>query len=68
MKTEILKFNEQYNIIKICKTNIVEFYLEKIGYGDLRYIVGVEYDIELFDEMVLKCIELAEYDKFWGEE
>lgn len=67
MKAERINFNSKYNIIKI-HSDIVEFYIEKIGYGNLWHICGVEYDLELPDIMILDSINLAEYNKFWGEE
>ena len=65
MRTEIINFNEKYNIIKIYREDCIEFYLERINYGHLWHICGVEYDLELPDVMILDSINLAEYDKFW---
>lgn len=41
MRCERISFNKNYNIIKIYGDKIVEFFLEKIGYADLRHLVGV---------------------------
>ena len=65
IKAKIQNFDDEYNIIKLYKDNIVEFYLEKIGYGDLCYICGVGDDIELTSDYIYKAIEIAEQENFW---
>ena len=67
MKMEIFNFNKKYNIIKIHKKDCIEFYLEKINYGNLWHICGIECDLDLPDEMILENIDLAEYEKFWRD-
>ena len=68
LKTTIKKFNEHYNIVKIYKNDMIDFYLEKIGYGDLYFIVGTENDIELTNNYIYISIGIAEQNKFWGED
>lgn len=67
LKTKIKKFNEHFNIIKIYKDDMVDFYLEKIGYGDLYFIVGTQNDIELTNHYIYMAIGRAEQNEFWGE-
>ena len=68
IKTEIINYNKQYNIIKIYKSETIEFYLEKNGYSNLYYIVGVYEDTNLTKNYICKAIEIAELSKFWGED
>lgn len=66
--TEIMKFNDSYNIIKIHKDNIWEYYIEKVGYGDLRHLVGIQYNVDRFDmNYVELAIDIAETDGFWKD-
>lgn len=67
-KTIIKKFNEHYNIVKIYRKNIIDFYLEKIGYGHLFYIVGTQNDIELTNNYIYICIGNVERSGFWGSD
>lgn len=66
MKTEIKKFNENYNIVKIYRDKTIDFYLEKVNYGHLYYICGVYEDIELARTYVLDFIFSAELENFWS--
>lgn len=68
LKTKIKKFNEHFNIIKIYKDDMIDFYLEKIGYGDLYFIVGTQNDTELTNHYIYMAIGRAEQNEFWGEE
>ena len=64
--TEIMKFNDSYNIIKIHKDNIWEYYIEKVGYRDLRYLVGCKENIDSFNNNYIElAIDIAETDGFW---
>lgn len=66
IKAKIQNFNDDYNIIKIYRDKTIEFYLEKIDYGNLYYICGVYEDIELTRDYIYKAIGIAELDNFWG--
>lgn len=68
LKITIKQFNEHYNIIKIYKNDMIDFYLEKNGYGDLYFIVGTEKDIELTNNYIYIAIGRAEQENFWGED
>lgn len=67
IKAEIQNFNDDYNIIKIYRDKTIEFYLEKIDYGNLYYICGVYEDIELTKDYIYKAIGIAELDNFWED-
>lgn len=70
IKATCTEFNKEYNIISIKKpqNEYKEFYLEKNGYGDLFYIVGVkEQDFELSRNYILQSIAIAESENFWVE-
>lgn len=65
-KIKITKFNNEYNIIKIYRGNLKEFYLEKKLYGNLFYICGVYDDINLPDEYIEEIVNFAENKNFWS--
>lgn len=68
IKAKIQNFNNDYNVIKLYKGDIIEFYLEKIDYGNLYYICGVYEDMELTKDNIYQSIRIAELDNFWGDE
>lgn len=68
IKAKIQNFNNDYNIIKLYKGDIIEFYLEKIGYANLHYIVGVYEDMELTKDYIYQSIGIAELNNFWSNE
>lgn len=66
--TEIMKFNEFYNIIKIQKDDIWEYYIEKVGYGDLRHLVSIKCNVDSFNNNYIElAIDIAETDGFWQD-
>lgn len=67
-KTTVRKIDNSYTLITIVRPNIVEYYLEKLGYGHLFYVVGTQNEIRLADEYIQHCINIAEETKFWGED
>lgn len=68
IKAKIQNFNNDYNIIKLYKGDIIEFYLEKIGYANLHYICGVYEDMELTKDYIYQSIGIAELGNFWSNE
>lgn len=66
LKTDIIKFNEDYSIIKIYTKDTIDFYLQKSNYGHLYFICGVYEDIELIRDYVYQSIGIAELSDFWG--
>lgn len=68
LQATVKEFNKEYNIISFTQYVLKEFYLQKRGYGNLYYIVGVlEQDFELSRDYILQTIEIAENENFWGE-
>ena len=63
-----IKFNEKYNIIQLKRKNIYEWYIEKIGYGSLFYMIGCENNVKPKNNYIADMIKIAENNKFWGEE
>lgn len=64
MKYEIQAINETYNAIILERNGIYEYYLEKIGYGNLMYLFGVTEKITVPEEYIPTEDEAFE---FWGE-
>lgn len=63
----IINFNKNYNIIKLYRGGgIIEYYLEKIDFGGLYFIVGTTYEIALTYDYVIEAIKIAEDGKFWN--
>ena len=65
-KIKIIKFNKNYNIIKIYRHKIIEYFLERVDYANLFYIIGSYEDIELTKNYILKSIQIAEELNFWN--
>ena len=65
--TQIINFNKEYNIIKIYRDDTIEFYLEKIDYGNLFFMVGTYEDMKLTDDYINNFIEITKNDSFWEE-
>lgn len=65
MKVEIIKYNRNYNVIIIYKNNLLEYYLEKKGYGDLFYMFGAYDNFEIIPEIVEDHILVAKKRNFW---
>ena len=63
MKYEIQAINETYNAIILERNGMYDYYLEKVGYGDLMFLFGFAEKIEVGEEHISE--ELA--DEFWGE-
>lgn len=62
-------FNEDYNIIIIKDNGFFEYYLQKKGYGDLRFMFGIKEKtapINFNFDYLYQFIETAEKDNFWG--
>lgn len=66
-KTTITSFNEEYNIVKIHKKDLIDVYLEKVDYGNLYYMISIRNDIPLDDGYIREFIIFAECDNFWGD-
>lgn len=62
-----IKHNTKYNLIRLERNGLFEFYIEKIGYGHLFYVCGVERNIILSRDYVTQHIEFAEEENFWKE-
>ena len=63
-------FNEDYNIIIIKDNGIFNYYLEKNGYGDLRFMFGIKEKIKpiCFNfDYIYGFIEISEKENFWGK-
>ena len=67
IKAKLIKFDEEYNIIMIYKNETYEYYLEKIGYGNLFLIFCTKEDIVLNNGYVYEYIEMANNENFWGD-
>lgn len=66
-KVTIQKYDENYNIHKFYKAETIEFYLEKVGFAHLYYIIGVKNDMELSQEYIQTFIDYAENEEFWHD-
>lgn len=63
---EIIKHNEKYNIIAIQRGEMIEYYLERVGYGDLAFLFGCaawNYNDAYIDEY----IAVVEKSGFWED-
>lgn len=67
VETQIINFNKEYNIIKIYRDDTIEFYLEKIDYGNLFFMVETCQDMKLTDDYINNFIEITKNDSFWEE-
>ena len=67
-KIKIKQINDLYNLIIIERKNIFEYFLEKENYGNLFYMFGLTEKLDLQTELIMEYIEIAEEQKFWGEE
>lgn len=60
-----IKLTDKYNIIKLVRKETIEYYIEKIGYGDLKFVFGCNRDIDQINEdYFLNYVKLAE-EGFW---
>ena len=62
-------YSKDYNIITIERPNVIEFYLEKKGFGNLFFMAGrgkSSNSMGCINNFIDECIELAENQKFWG--
>lgn len=57
----------QYNVLLIEQDGIFEYYLQKVGYGDLMHIVGTLEKIELDDDYIIQSISGAIQENFWRD-
>jgi hypothetical protein len=62
----IEKFDDNYNIHKFFKEDIIEIYIEKVGYAHLYYVAGLVKNIELQQNYIQQFIDVAESENFWG--
>lgn len=67
---EVIKINDNYNVIRLIRDKMCDYYLEKVGYGNLMHIFSYEYQnkddlIVLNKGYVYKAIEIAKKDRFW---
>ena len=64
-------YSNGYNIITLEREKTIEFYLEKIGFGNLFFVAGRDKSSKSFgciNNLVSEAIEAAEQQNFWGEE
>lgn len=71
MNCEIVKTlkieNDTYNVICIEQGGEFDYYLQKVGYGDLMYIVGTLEPCELTTDYIIKSIAIAIDIDFWRD-
>ena len=68
LSTTLTEINSKYNLIKIKREDLVEYYVEKKGYTHLFFICGIYYGGDIEKDYILEHIEFAEKEKFWGED
>ncbi len=68
LSTTLTEINSKYNLIKIKREDLVEYYVEKRGYANLFFICGIYYGGDVEKDYILEHIEFAEKEKFWGED
>lgn len=66
------KFNNEYNVIvlerMLGRKTTIEFYLEKVGYGNLLFMVGRDSsssDFGCLNPIIKESIEFAKNTGFW---
>lgn len=66
------QFNKNYNIIILKRKNgFYEYYIEKVNFGSLAFMFGIEEEIEPseFEKSYIQgFIKNYEKQKFWGED
>lgn len=71
MKIELQKSVENggdyYNVICIKQGGIFDYYVQKVGYGDLMHICGLEKTINIPEDIIIKHIDIAIKNNFWME-
>lgn len=64
IETTCTEYNNNYNIIKLNRNGVTEFYLEKVTCGNLYFLCGA--DAEALPTAYIKqAIRTAETSKFW---
>lgn len=58
---------DAYNVICMEQDGVFNYYLQKVGYGDLMHIVGTLEKIALSDDYILDSITAAKDEKFWRD-
>lgn len=64
MKYEIQAINETYNAIILERNGMYDYYLEKVGYGDLKHLLGLTEKVTVTEDDLPDEEEAFE---FWGE-
>ena len=64
MKYEIQAINETYNAIILEREDHYDYYIEKVGYGDLKYLFGLSEKVTVTEDDIPDEEESFE---FWGE-
>lgn len=71
MNCEIVKMlktdSDTYNVICIEQDGVFDYYLQKVGFGDLMYIFGLEKAIDLPEYFIIQHIDIAIKNNFWME-
>ena len=60
------KFDDNYNIHKFYREDVIEIYIEKVGYAHLYFVIGFKEDREIVEDYIQRFIDFAEKEKFWG--
>ena len=64
MKYEIQAINETYNAIILERDSMYDYYLEKVGYGNLLHLFGLSEKVTVTEDALPDEEEAFE---FWGE-
>lgn len=64
MKYEIQAINETYNAIILERDGMYDYYLEKVGYGNLMHLFGLTEKVTVTEDALPDEEEAFE---FWGE-
>lgn len=59
--------SDTYNVICIEQGGTFDYYLQKVGFGDLMYICGLEKPIDLTEHFIIQYIDIAIKNNFWME-
>ena len=59
--------SDTYNVIRIEQGGTFDYYLQKVGYGDLMHIVGTFEPCELTTDYIVQSIAISININFWGD-
>ena len=59
--------SDDYNVICIEQGGAFDYYLQKVGFGDLMHICGLVKPIDLPEYFILKNIDIAIKENFWRD-